>query len=258
MKLGFEEEQKKYNSGSQNARALTETWAAASLFCPACGHSKLSKFENNRPAADLYCTSCGEEFELKSQKRKFGKKVVDGAYESLVSRLVSANNPNFVFLNYDPVELCVSNLFIVPKHFFIPEIIEKRKPLASTARRAGWIGCNILLNNIPDSGRIFIVKNRAPISRESVVTKWKRTSFLKNQSAQSRGWLLEVMKCVEKVGEPKFKLKDVYAFEENLSAIYPNNKNVKAKIRQQLQYLRDSGYINFLERGMYELNSGSS
>jgi len=28
----------------------------------------------------------------------------------------------------------------------VPEIIERRKPLAITARRAGWIGCNILGN----------------------------------------------------------------------------------------------------------------
>ena len=42
---------------------------------------------------------------------------------------------------------------MVPKHFFVPDIIEKRKPLAETARRAGWIGCNIVLKNIPNEGR---------------------------------------------------------------------------------------------------------
>ncbi|SRR6266436_6271728 len=36
--------------------------------------------------------------------------------------------------------LAVGNLFIVPKHFFVREIIEERKPLAVTARRAGWVG----------------------------------------------------------------------------------------------------------------------
>jgi type II restriction enzyme len=32
----------------------------------------------------------------------------------------------------------VNNFFVIPKYFFIPEIIEKRKPLSETAKRAGW------------------------------------------------------------------------------------------------------------------------
>jgi len=46
----------------------------------------------------------------------------------------------------------------VPKHFFAREIIEERKPLAATARRAGWIGSNIILSRVPESGKIHIVK----------------------------------------------------------------------------------------------------
>ncbi|MCB9805227.1 hypothetical protein H6769_06535 [Candidatus Peribacteria bacterium] len=38
-------------------------------------------------------------------------------------------------------------------------MIEKRKPLSSTARRAGWTGCNILLNLIPESGKIYYIQN---------------------------------------------------------------------------------------------------
>ena len=53
-------------------------------------------------------------------------------------------------MNYDLKSLAVVNLFIVPKHFFVREIIEERKPLAATARRAGWIGSNILLNRVPE------------------------------------------------------------------------------------------------------------
>jgi len=42
----------------------------------------------------------------------------------------------------------VSNFLVVPKYFFVPGVIEKRKPLSATARRAGWIGCNIVLKSI--------------------------------------------------------------------------------------------------------------
>ena len=61
-------------------------------------------------------------------------------------------------MNYDVKSLSVVNLLIVPKHFFVREIIEERKPLAATARRAGWIGSNIILSRVPESGKIHIVK----------------------------------------------------------------------------------------------------
>jgi type II restriction enzyme len=137
----------------------------------------------------------------------------------------------------------------------VREIIEKRKPLAATARRAGWIGSNILLNQIPESGKIFIVRAGQPEPKESVLSKWKQTLFLREQRPEARGWLIEVMKCVEDIGRRDFQIDDVYAFEDRLNRIYPNNQNVRPKIRQQLQFLRDRGYLDFVSRGYYRLRS---
>jgi hypothetical protein len=97
----------------------------------------MSQFPNNSPLADFLCGSCSEEFELKSQKSRFGAKVADGAYKTKCERLAAGNNPNLLLMNYDVKSLSVINLLIVPKHFFVREIIEERKPLAATARRAG-------------------------------------------------------------------------------------------------------------------------
>jgi type II restriction enzyme len=72
---------------------------------------------------------------------------------------------------------------------------------------------------------------------------------------EAQGWLIEVMKCVELIGKPEFELNDVYAFEGRLSQLYPNNRHVKQKIRQQLQVLRDHGYLDFVSRGYYRLRS---
>jgi type II restriction enzyme len=47
----------------------------------------------------------------------------------------------------------------------------------------------------------------------------------------------------------------MYGFERNLSELYPGNQNVRPKIRQQLQYLRDRGFIEFVSRGNYRLRS---
>jgi len=253
MKLGFEEAQSPYRSGSQSARVWTERWVSDWVYCPNCGYPKINQFEKNRPVADFYCTSCSEEFELKSQKKKFGKRVLDGAFGSMCERLAASNNPSLFLLNYDIESLSVINLLVVPKHFFVQEIIEERKPLAQTARRAGWIGCNILLNEIPSTGKIFLVRNRQQLPKESVMAEWRKTLFLRDAGTNARGWLIEVMKCVEAIGKREFALNDVYAFEARLSSLYPNNKHVKQKIRQQLQVLRDQGYIDFVSRGYYRL-----
>jgi type II restriction enzyme len=94
-----------------------------------------------------------------------------------------------------------------------------------------------------------------PVPKQSVLAKWKRTLFLREQDHGARGWLLEVMKCVETLGKREFQLDEIYAFESRLSHLYPGNQNVKPKIRQQLQYLRDRGYLDFVSRGSYRLRS---
>jgi type II restriction enzyme len=160
-----------------------------------------------------------------------------------------------MLLNYDLKQFGVTNLFVVPKHFFVREIIEERKPLAPTARRAGWVGCNIVLSGIPASGKIFIVRDGQLQPKEAVLAQWHRTLFLREESVEARGWLVEVMRCVEAIGRQEFELEDVYAFERRLSEIYPNNRHVKQKIRQQLQVLRDQGYLDFVSRGYYRLRT---
>jgi type II restriction enzyme len=255
MKLGFEESQTPYTSGSQSARAWTEQWVRTWAYCPNCGASKINPFPNNSPVADFHCVTCKEEFELKSQKTRFGSKVLDGAFKAKCERLAADNNPNLFLMNYNRDQLSVVNLFVVPKHFFVREIIEERKPLAATARRAGWIGSHILLNQIPQSGKIFIVRDGKIESKGDVLAKWNRTLFLRDQGQEARGWLIEVMKCVEAIGKHEFQIEDVYAFEERLSRLYPDNRNVKPKIRQQLQFLRDRGYLDFVSRGYYRLRS---
>jgi len=257
MRFELDEAPAIYTSGSQRARIVTERWVSQWVFCPNCGNPQLTQFINNRPLADFFCPSCNDQFELKSQKKGFGAKVMDGAYAVKCERLASDTSPNLMLLNYDLGLASVKEVCVVPKHFFVPEIIEKRKPLAQTARRAGWIGSNILLGRVPDSGRIYLVRNGVAEPKETVLAKWQRTLFLRHENVEARGWLIEVMKCVELIGKPEFEIEDVYAFESGLAALYPNNRNVKPKIRQQLQVLRDSGYLEFVSRGRYRLSSST-
>jgi type II restriction enzyme len=251
--LGFEEAPAHFESGAQKARVMTERWVLGWLSCPNCGERRLGQLANNAKVGDFRCGACREEYELKSSKVRFGRKVVDGAYGAMRERLASRNNPNFLLLNYDAATISATDLMVIPKHFFTPDIIEERKPLAATARRAGWIGCNIVLDRIPQSGRIILLKDRIPTPQALVREQWDRTRFLRDTTLEARGWLIEVMNVVETVGRPTFTLDEVYAAEGRLQQVYPHNNNVRPKIRQQLQVLRDQGYVEFLGGGTYRL-----
>lgn len=242
-----------YNNLSQIARVLTEDWVGRMVYCPSCGEDLMS-YENNRPVADFYCKNCSEDYELKSKKDSIGKKIVDGAYSTMIERLQSSSNPNFFFLNYDLQNYEVVNFLVIPKHFFVPDIIEKRKPLSQNARRAGWVGCNILFQNIPESGKIFYIKNRKKEDKKEILRNWQKTLFLRDsKKSELRGWILDIMKCIDKLNKKEFTLQEIYSFENFLSEKYVNNNYIKDKIRQQLQFLRDKGYLEFLDRGKYKL-----
>ena len=111
-----------YKSPSQKIRVMTESWVDSQAFCPSCG-CDINKYGNNRPVADFFCQACKEEFELKSKKEGNLTKIVDGAYSTMISRLRSSRNPNFFLLNYNLRNFEVLNFFVIPKYFFVPEII---------------------------------------------------------------------------------------------------------------------------------------
>ncbi|MBQ8051581.1 MAG: hypothetical protein IJ197_08435 [Bacteroidaceae bacterium] len=254
MDLHFNIElEKGYKSASQISRVLTEDWLAHNMYCPVCGATILGHYEANRPVADFFCERCKSDFELKSKESKtatIGHKIADGAYRTMIDRITSFRNPHLFVMTY--TNWTVNNLLIIPNYFFVPEIIEKRPPLKDTARRAGWVGCNIEIGNIPESGRIFIVRNGVEEDKERVVERYQRTLSLQTSRLDGRGWLMDVLKCVERIPDNAFTLNQVYAFADELQAKHPDNNFIRDKIRQQLQYLRDKGFIEFTKPGHYK------
>lgn len=241
-----------YKNNSQISRVLTEAWVKENSYCPNCNNENLCQFSNNAPVADFYCSNCSQEFELKSKNGPISKKIVDGAFNSMIDRINADNNPNFFFLTYDKTKWSVKNFLIIPKFYFVTDLIEKRKPLSDNARRAGWIGCNILFDKIPTSGRIFLIKNSEVVERDLVIEKWRKTEFLKNVNKESRGWLIDILNCVDQIPSETFSLKEIYKFESELKLKHPNNNFVRDKIRQQLQVLRDKDILEFVSRGIYK------
>lgn len=246
-----------YTNNSQIVRLLTEHWVLNNSYCPSCGELPLNEFENNRPVADFYCNHCKEEFELKSKSGNLSNTIADGAYSTMIERINAENSPNFFFLTYTK-HWSVKDFLIIPKQFFTSEIIVKRPPLAKTARRAGWVGCNINISKVSELGKVFLVKNAQIIDKEIVKETFNKTLFLRTKNKDAKGWILDVMNCIDLIKKDSFTLDEIYKFEQKLKLKYPNNNFIKDKIRQQLQLLRDKGIIEFVGHGNYKkINYGN-
>jgi type II restriction enzyme len=154
--------------------------------------------------------------------------------------------------------MSVENFLIIPKQFFTTEIIIKRKPLSETARRAGWVGCNIDISNVSEAGKVFLIKDTKLIDKSIVENSFRKTLFLRDKTLDSKGWIIDLMTCIDLIKKESFTLEDVYKFENKLKIKYPSNNFIKDKIRQQLQVLRDKGIIEFISRGNYKkINYGN-
>lgn len=253
LSLYDEEIIRRYKSNSQISGRLTERWCSSKLYCPACLNERLAKHPENQKVSDFVCEHCKNEFQLKSSNKKFGKKVNDGAYGTMIEFINSNLTPNFLFLQYSKDEWLIKNLFLVPKFFVSSSAIEKRNELSSTARRVGWIGCNILLTNIPENGKIQIIRNEKFIDKLDVNKIWEKMNFLNTKKPDLRGWTLDVLKSIEDLRKDEFTLQDAYRSKDYLMELHPDNHHIEAKIRQQLQILRDNNVLQFTSKGNYKL-----
>jgi type II restriction enzyme len=242
-----------YKSKSRRAGVASEAWGLTNLYCPNCQSDSLTPSATNTQAVDYTCPRCRAPFQLKAQSRVLGGRIVDAAYSAMVRAIQEDRTPNLFALHYEPVAWKVANLILIPHFAFPLSAIEKRKPLSLTARRAGWVGCNILLGAIPEDARIYVVSAGKPASPADVRARYARIRPLEKLRAEQRGWTLDVLNVVRSLGKTEFSLGDVYGFENPLSRLHPDNRHVRDKIRQQLQILRDVGLLQFLGGGEYRL-----
>ena len=241
-----------YTSQSQISRVLSERWFQENGYCLSCDSDRLSQTPANTKASDFVCQSCHENYELKTFRSRPLRTLVDGAYSSLISRIQSESVPTLMLLERNE-SWQIQGLTAIHHLFLTPEVIEKRKPLSLTARRAGWIGCNIRLDLIAPDAQIQVVSRCKPASQELVRKSFRRFSGLKCVPISSRGWATLTLRVVRSLGRSEFSLGEIYAKEQLFAAAYPGNNNLHAKMRQQLQVLRDLGYLEFRGGGRYGL-----
>jgi len=238
-----------YNSNSQRARVLTESWFGQNMYCPICGAPSLVHTKANKPVEDFYCEKCNAEFELKSRKKKtpgISNTISGGEYNTMRRRLNDLDRPHFIFLNY--FDNKVKEVVLIPNFFFTESIIQERPALPEGSKRAGWQGCNILLKTIPEECRIPLIVNSQETNHDEVMKAYHKLESLRKDTIGKRRWLFDVMQCVNKL-PVEFTLDDIYKFTDELQVKHPKNYHVQDKIRQQLQFLRDKEYLEFISRG---------
>jgi type II restriction enzyme len=243
----------RYSSPSQRTRVVSEAWGEENLYCSNCTADRLRPLPTNTPAIDYECPRCTSLFQLKSQRHRFASRINDAAYEKMREAILQRRTPNILALHYDPARWTVQNLTLVPSFAFSLSCLQKRNALRSSAERAGWVGCNILLVNIPPDARIPVVADGKPSAPAWVRRQYERLRPLEKLKVEARGWTLDVLNVLRSLGRQEFSLAEVYAQAVILRQLHPENRHVEEKIRQQLQQLRKSGFLEFLGRGHYRL-----
>lgn len=241
-----------YTSESQKSRVLSEAWFLSNGYCLACDSDRLTATRANTKATDFICPSCRQSYELKATRHRLGRTIVDGAYEPLMNRILDGTAPTLMMLERND-QWMIDSLTAIHHLFLTPNVIVQRKPLSPTARRAGWIGCNIRLDQIALDARISVVGGGQPCEPRLVRSAFRRFDGLKEIAPSARGWTTLTLRMIRGLNKQEFSLSEVYAKEHSFAAMYPENNNIRAKVRQQLQVLRDLGYLEFCGQGFYRL-----
>jgi hypothetical protein len=241
-----------YKSASQRARRITESWGAGNLYCCSCASDRLQPERPNAHVSDFLCPQCADCYQLKSQSRKFSAGVLGSNYYKMLDAILGNKTPNFFLLHYQLPEWVVRNLLFIPRFAISPSVIIRRKPLSAAARRSEWTGYILNVRLIPSSAKIPLITEGVEADRRDVRNQYARIARLQALKPDQRGWTLDVLRCIELLPHPTFTTNDIYSFEEQLAQLYPGNRHVRPKIRQQLQVLRDQGLLISPRRGVWQ------
>jgi type II restriction enzyme len=122
---------------------------------------------------------------------------------------------------------------------------------------------------------------------DEVRARFQKVKPFQEIPVEKRGWMLDVLNVVRRLAEAKrpatldcgdmsplshwetclpvpkrgharalqntFTTAEVYAFAPELEKLHPGNRHIRDKIRQQLQVLRDLGFLSHVERGEWRL-----
>jgi hypothetical protein len=159
----------RFVSAAQATRVALETWASFNLYCLNCDSDELDRLPDNTPVADFECLSCDSRYQIKGKNGRVGRKIPGGAYQPTIGALHRGEMPEYVLVEFDTRFATVVFVDAFPGRLITEDRIEPRKPLSATARRAGWQGCNIIVEGLE---RVRIVAP-AGLDRGDSREKWR-------------------------------------------------------------------------------------
>jgi len=98
-----------------------------------------------------------------------------------------------------------------------------------------------------------VVVDGSAVTPAKVRQQFDRLRPLKELTVKERGWTLDVLRVVQLLHKKEFTTAEMYQFVPQLEELHPENRHVRDKIRQQLQVLRDRGFLTQVERGVWSL-----
>jgi type II restriction enzyme len=114
--------------------------------------------------------------------------------------------------------------------------------------------CDLNLSLIPPDGKIELISDGRIRPHAEARRKFLESVRFEDVPLAKRGWTALVLAAVREIRKKEFTLSDVYKFEQRMHKAFPQNSHIQPKIRQQLQELRDLGYLEFLDkRGEYRV-----
>ena len=240
-------------STSQQTREATERWVDDNLYCVNCGRRQLERLRAGTPFRDFECGSCSEPFELKSATRLLSGPIPAGGYDRSLEAFREGRVPSFLLLSYSPATRKVTDLLAVNRVLISPMALRRReRPLARPGREKYYLS-SIDLSRVPDCARVPIVRHGFERPARFVRQSWDRFAFVRKPAEpEDRDWIRDVLSCIARLPGREFALRELYDFEPELAALYPNNRHIRDKVRQKLQVLCRKGVLRRVVAGVYE------
>ena len=145
-----------WKSESRIVGEACEDYVKNKIICIRCNINNFKKFNINEKSKDLICINCNQKYQIKAKSATY-KQVDNIKYKKQFKTLggdylTTLNNINekidYLIVLYEKQSYKVITILYITNENINSNCIIPRKPLSTTAKRAGWQGCNILFDNI--------------------------------------------------------------------------------------------------------------
>jgi type II restriction enzyme len=243
-----------FSSGSQWARDFSEEWWAQYGYCLSCASNRILPTPKGTPSVDFLCPRCDHPYQLKANLSGRFQCVPDGAYSKMIECILASKTPTFLLMRYTRLRN-VLDVTAVHRTLVTSDAVRRRNPTLPKGRSKEWIGCDIILREVPPEARIGVIRDEQFLSKSGVRARFAAIASLDQAKAEDRSWTVAVLNELHRMKRTEFTTEDAYQLIEPLAAKFPDNHHVAEKIRQQLQILVKRRLLVRVRRGLYRFTS---